>query len=783
APAQANTSTEAPAASAVEGLAIGAGRARGVKAQVCRAFVAALGRVDNPAILPPALVQAGALVPSGENGLALLHEFADRPEWPARYLAARHLGERSAAASPGTQEAAWPVLLRLAADHERWVSEGAAWGLGALFAAEPYHWGQRFLAAFQPREGGDESPEALPPGARRALLFGVVPALRRQAPNAHRMALQVLDRAAGEDSSATRQLGSLIVGREVAEHLPNDALELVEGWAASGERARQWQAARAMTPRLRAIDPARAGAISAQMEQVDDPRVGNALRGALKGEGMDDSVGGAGVAIAASRPAVIERRDVSVTGPEDATLTGDGRVPSGQHSPQFFGPDSAWETTADIPIDARVIEQVVGQDRAVEIVRLAARQKRFVLLVGEPGTGKSMLAAAMAEMLGADDLEDILVVPNQESRISPLLEVVPAGEGERVVREAKKRRGETETAITFLFWTASLAASVVAGWYALATRSMVPGIVAAVVIAILWVVRRLVSAPSRHPVPKLLVNNARALEASRAPFVDATGFHGGALLGDVRHDPFQSGGYETPPHELVEPGAIHLAHRGVLFIDEVSTLSVESQQSLLTAIQEKRFSISGRTLGSSGTMIRTAPAPCDFLLILAGNMQDVEKMHPALRSRVRGYGYELYMNEEMPDTPENRAKLARFCAQEAAKDRKIPHLSRAAVDAVIEEARIRSGQPDRLTTRLRELGGLVRAAGDLAAQEGAWLVGPGHVAAARQNTRTLEEQISARLAPALARPSAPTRPQPDGPQPVADRLTDQGGAVGQERVA
>jgi Lon-like ATP-dependent protease len=176
----------------------------------------------------------------------------------------------------------------------------------------------------------------------------------------------------------------------------------------------------------------------------------------------------------------------------------------------------------------------------------------------------------------------------------------------------------------------------------------------------------------------------------------------------------------------------------------VSTLSIESQQSLLTAIQEKRFPISGRTLGSSGTMIRSAPVPCDFLLILAGNMQDVERMHPALRSRVRGYGYELYLNEDMPDTAENGARLARFCAQEVAKDRKIPHLTRAAVAAVVEEARVRAGRPDRLTTRLRELGGLVRAAGDLAAQAGDPLVEPHHVQAARENTRTLEEQIQAR---------------------------------------
>ena len=69
--------------------------ATGLRAQLARTFVATLGRIDNPALLPAALARAESVRPRGDVGLALLHEFAGRPEWPARYLAAYLLGERA----------------------------------------------------------------------------------------------------------------------------------------------------------------------------------------------------------------------------------------------------------------------------------------------------------------------------------------------------------------------------------------------------------------------------------------------------------------------------------------------------------------------------------------------------------------------------------------------------------------------------------------------------------------------------------------------------------------
>jgi len=203
-----------------------------------------------------------------------------------------------------------------------------------------------------------------------------------------------------------------------------------------------------------------------------------------------------------------------------------------------------------------------------------------------------------------------------------------------------------------------------------------------------------------------------------------------------------SGGLGTPAHERVVAGMIHKTHLGVLFIDEIATLEPATQQELLSATQEKKYSITGQSERSAGAMVRTEPVPCDFIMVAAGNYETIKHMHPALRSRIRGYGYEIYMEETMRDTPDNRDKLAIFVAQEIAKDKKIAHFGKDAVEEIIEEARRRANRKGHLTLRLRELGGLIRAAGDLAKEDGSKLVTKRHVQDAKKIARTLEQQIS-----------------------------------------
>ena len=409
------------------------------------------------------------------------------------------------------------------------------------------------------------------------------------------------------------------------------------------------------------------------------------------------------------------------------------KMTSEEESNELLG-DIDFKDTSSITVPESLIDQVIGQDEAVEVIKKAAHQRRHVMLIGSPGTGKSMLGKAMSELLPVEELQDVLVYANPEDNNTPRVRVVPAGRGKQIV-DAQKMEARKKVQTRNMFLMLIVMGLIVYSYY---TGQLLFGVIAA---ALIFLSLRYMLPKEDALVPKLLVDNN---SKKKAPYVDATGAHAGALLGDVRHDPFQSGGLETPSHERVECGAIHKAHKGVLFIDEVNTLRLESQQSLLTALQEGEYPITGQSERSSGALVRTEPVPCNFIMIAAGNLDAVQGMHPALRSRIKGYGYEVYMRDSMDDTLENRNKLIRFVAQEIVRDGKIPHFTKDAVAEIMREAKRRSGRKGHLTLMLRDLGGLIRVSGDVARAESASLTTTDHVLQAKKMARSVEQQLADR---------------------------------------
>ena len=200
-----------------------------------------------------------------------------------------------------------------------------------------------------------------------------------------------------------------------------------------------------------------------------------------------------------------------------------------------------YKTTADIKIAQPLVEQIIGQEEAVKMIKKAGLQRRNVLLIGEPGTGKSLTGQALAELLPDEDLVDILALPNIADENNPLIKPVPKGQGKEIVTKAKMQvMGSIKNQNIIFFILIILA--VISPWW---VRKVYGDIIAAATIisSMIFLASFVVfmslnrRAKISASVPKLLIDNG---DKKKAPFIDATGTHAGALLGDCLHDPLQS---------------------------------------------------------------------------------------------------------------------------------------------------------------------------------------------------------------------------------------------------
>jgi predicted ATP-dependent protease len=440
-------------------------------------------------------------------------------------------------------------------------------------------------------------------------------------------------------------------------------------------------------------------------------------------------------------------------------------------------------STADVALSNVPLERVIGQQHAVTLVQSAVAQRRHILLCGAPGIGKSMLARAAYSLLPPPK-DEIWLQRNASKPDRPLVKVTQIEDESRTYDTADEKLDLTYIRPESLPF--EIAAKMgyrcpACGAFSLPSQSVCMDCHGpkrsdwSETKSYHGLLRELsvISEPAQTTVTRMegtykltyrrafddtiMVLHEREMgdkqptvedednrilvsrDSSR--FVHVSGSSPVEMLGDVKHDPYGSAeSLGMAAHLRVVPGAIHEAHEGILYVDEIVALG-EYQKHLLTAMQDRKYPISGRNPNSSGASVRVDDIPCDFLLFAACNVEDLPRIILPLRSRIRGYGYEIMLHSTMQKSNQNAQDLVRFIAQTIDEDGRIPHLTRDAIESVLqvaEEMALRlDGQRDSFTLRLRELGGLVRIAGDIAVQDSEDFVLPAHVT----NAETLSRGI------------------------------------------
>lgn len=224
-------------------------------------------------------------------------------------------------------------------------------------------------------------------------------------------------------------------------------------------------------------------------------------------------------------------------------------------------------------------------------------------------------------------------------------------------------------------------------------------------------------------------------------FVNASAASSDALTGSISHNAL--GFSFIRPYTLVKPGLIHKANNGILYIDELGLFNLEKQYKILTAMEDKELPISGsRNSGTSSNVI-TDPLPCNFSLIIAGNNETVKNIHPAIRSRITGNGYEVYMESTCDLTEKNILNYVKFFKQEVLKNGDYE----LTMDAILELFRIsflKTKDIRKLTLLLRQFSGLIKISSDLV-EPNRNIINSEHIKKSYFYSETLEDQITGRM--------------------------------------
>jgi Lon-like ATP-dependent protease len=357
-----------------------------------------------------------------------------------------------------------------------------------------------------------------------------------------------------------------------------------------------------------------------------------------------------------------------------------------------------FDDTSQIKLPQDPIDKVIFQGRAKRAIRKIAQNRGHILMVGRPGTGKSMLANMFKEVLDksvGDYLrpkEAIVAYPGKDRNHIRLAYESPA-KIDKVLADIRgaievARTGMDEFSLTDQIQSArkvkialicATAAGVAAGFI------FPPAFIAAGLTGMGSIfmymqesnhraqekIQREANSGSQNDVkhlqdmvPEILYDPRTDKDLmSRISEPSARNMKGG-----FRHDPYQSGNLQTPCHKRAYIGA-H-AKSPIIYIDELKTLiKVGYMADLLEIMQNKEYILEGgRSTGSGAADRSENHLKADNIIVACCNHDTLQYLQDegdgAFLSRIEDKGEIIQMESAVPETAENVRQIAQYVKQE-----------------------------------------------------------------------------------------------------------------------
>lgn len=357
-----------------------------------------------------------------------------------------------------------------------------------------------------------------------------------------------------------------------------------------------------------------------------------------------------------------------------------------------------FEDTSDISIPNDPVERVIFQDRAKEAIRNIAQNKGHILMVGRPGTGKSLLADMFKNVIDLSlgeylrPKKSIVAYPGKDINNIRIAYEVP----EVIDARIDRLRNDIDIAMNSVdeFSLSDQIKSVnrvkkallLATGFGIVSGFFLPHLFVFAGVSGIGAIFMYIQENS-HKVQEKIQNETSGLKKNRVknlldmvPEVlydprkdidlmarvsepDSRNMKGG-----FRHDPYQSGDLKTPAHKRAYLG-VH-AKSPIIYIDELKTLVKSGYMSdFLEIIQKKEYILEGgRNTGSGAADRSEDPLKADNMIVACCNHDTLaylqEEGDGAFLSRIEDKGEIVQMESAVIESSRNIRQVAQYIKQE-----------------------------------------------------------------------------------------------------------------------